>query len=106
MVLAVIGVLWIACGLASWWVAKHRGLPHPDRYFFLGFFFGVIGLAVVTFNPASWLGKKDSRLQTVNCPNCKATNPIDATFCEECGGEISWPPLTSRLDNWRSKHPA
>jgi len=85
MFLAVVGVLWIACALATRYVAKRRGLSSADWYFFTGLFFGIFALAFVVFVPVNWI------------EGTKKVNPPSQD------GE--WPPLTSRLDNWRSKHP-
>ena len=98
----IAGLFIIVCCLASWWVAKHRELPYANLYFFYGFLFGVVGLAVVALTPARWLGREGVYPKFTNCSNCGATNPTDAVFCEECGVETA-PPI-SRLDNWKNLH--
>jgi len=107
MVLAVIGIWMIGCGLTCLWLARRKGIPGGDLWFFSGMLFGLFGVLYCVFSSP----KKDNGLPDSACMNCGAVNPLDAAFCEECGGEISLslgselPPPTSRLDNWRSKHP-
>ena len=84
---AIAGILWIVCGLAARWVAKHRRLPGADWYFFSGLLFGFVMLPIVIFSPASWLGVK------------KEPKEIPPSLDSE------WPIPSTRIERWRKEHP-
>lgn len=54
---AIIGCIWIFCGVACYFIAKSKGRDSAV-YFFIGFFFGIIGLIITMATPSLDENKK------------------------------------------------
>jgi len=73
----------IFCGYAVRWIARRRGIPDSWTLIVTGVLFNFAAVALYAFAPVSWLGVE------------KVPPPWE--------GE--GPSPTSRLGQWRSKHP-
>jgi hypothetical protein len=77
MIVPVILAFWLACAAVAGWVAKANGRPVAEGLA-LGFFLGLLGLAIEAWLPyhAAAKGHRRERQQALEARQAKAAQPL------------------------------